>query len=141
MSPDLAGRGASISAAVSRPERRLHSRYSVEVNVYYQAFRDHEAVRTGSGKTSDLSTGGVFFRADHILPTGLDVELSIDWPSASQEIPSLQLVIFGKVARSSGSGNAVRITSHAFRIRGPQVTMDRHSTSRRGCPEGRFPPS
>jgi hypothetical protein len=64
MSPDLPRRGASVSAAFTRPERRLHSRYPVRLKVYYQSFRDQEAVR-----------------ADHILPTGLDVELFIDWPS------------------------------------------------------------
>ena len=116
MSPDLARNGASVSVDVARPERRSHPRYQVELKVYYQAFRDHDAVLAGSGRTSDLSRRGVFFRGDHILPTGLDVKLHIDWPSPSQEIPRLQLVISGKVTRSSGSGNAVEIVSHAFRI-------------------------
>lgn len=139
MSPDLARIGTSASAAVTRPERRAHSRYAVELKVYYRAFRDQEAVREGSGKTCDLSSSGLFFRADHILPAGLDVELAIDWPNVSQASPRLQLVIVGRVARSSSSGNAVEILSHAFRIRGPQVIMDRRLTSRRGWPESRFP--
>jgi len=112
MSPDLA---PDRALAADRPaERRSHSRYGVELDLHYKLLWRQRVRDEGTGKTCDLSTGGIFFRADRSLPKGWPVELAIDWPMRLDGICPLQLRVMGKIVRSSETGTAVKITHHEF---------------------------
>jgi hypothetical protein len=72
----------------------------------------------GTGRTIDLSSGGVLFDAGRPLPPGLNVELSVSWPVLLHNVAPMQLVVSGRVIRSMGSHVAVQITQHEFRTVG-----------------------
>jgi len=97
------------------------------MSLRYKISANHD-VREGSGKTCDLSTGGVFFSADQIMPK-LDVELWIDWPFLLENVCPLYLKISGYVVRNCETGSAVKIRRYEFRTRGilvgqtPQLTQ------------------
>ena len=62
------------------------------------------------GKTRDISTKGVFFRADQALPKGLDVELSMDWPFRLNGLCLLQVKIApGHIHRRPGSSTRIHV--------------------------------
>jgi hypothetical protein len=118
MSPDLPQASPLFATVnVGDQDRRSHRRYPVELGVHYEVFRNRETVRNGSGKTVNLSTGGVLFSANQALPSGLDVALRIDWPTGSPAVPLLELQILGRVVWSSMTVNAVTVSSYEFRIR------------------------
>ena len=125
MSPDLALPSVRVADAVLSIDRRLYRRYAIALDVRYKLLCRGRVLREGVGKTCDLSTGGLFFRADHALSNALDVELSMDWPFQLNGVCPLQLRIIGKVLRTSSNGSAVRITHHEFRTRGmrPPATV------------------
>lgn len=118
MSPDLALRDVCASPDVVRANRRLHQRYPIELDLRYKLIHGRQVLNVGVGKTHDISTKGVFFSADQALPSGLDVELSMDWPLRLGGLCPLQLKIAGKVLRSGELGTAVQITHYEFRTRG-----------------------
>jgi hypothetical protein len=117
MSPDLAIR-AHFVAPDELADRRSHQRYPVELDLRYKLSYGRQTLNRGLGKTRDISTKGVFFRADQPLPKGRDVELSMDWPVRLGGLCPLQLKIAGKVVRSGASGTAVRIKNYELRTRG-----------------------
>src|SRR2546425_12528830 len=118
VSRDLALRAACVASDVLPNDRRLHRRYPVELDLEYKLIRDGRVLKAGLGKTRDISTKGVFFRADYCLSKGLDVELSMDWPFRLNGLCLLQVKIAGKVLRSGESGTAVQIRNYEFRTRG-----------------------
>ena len=118
MSPDLALRVACASPGGPPANRRLHQRYPIELDLRYKLIHGRQVLNGGVGKTHDISTKGVFFSADQALPSGLDVELSMDWPLRLGALCQLQVKIAGKVLRSGEHGTAVQITHYEFRTRG-----------------------
>jgi hypothetical protein len=116
MSLDLARKPAVFLTDVTPADRRSHPRYAIEMSLRYKISGNHD-VREGSGKTCDLSTGGVFFSADQIMPK-LDVELWIDWPFLLENVCPLYLKISGYVVRNCETGSAVKIRRYEFRTRG-----------------------
>jgi hypothetical protein len=118
MSPDLAKRAACASPDVLPANRRLHQRYPIELDLRYKLIHGRQVLNGGVGKTHDISTNGVFFSADQALPSGLDVELSMDWPLRLGGLCHLQVKIAGKVLRSGERGTAVQIRHYEFRTRG-----------------------
>ena len=118
MSPDLALRAASASPDGLPANRRLHQRYPIELDLRYKLIHGRQVLNGGVGKTHDISTKGVFFSADQALPSGLNIELSMDWPVRLGGLCDLQVKIAGKVLRSGERGTAVQITHCEFRTRG-----------------------
>jgi hypothetical protein len=118
MSPDLALRAACASPDALPANRRLHQRYPIELDLRYKLIHGRQVLNGGVGRTRDISTKGVFFSADQALPSGLDVELSMDWPVRLGGLCHLQVKIAGKVLRSGERGTAVQIRRCEFRTRG-----------------------
>ncbi len=118
MSPDLALHAACASPDSLPANRRLHQRYPIELDLRYKLIHGRQVLNGGVGKTRDISTKGVFFSADQALPSGLDVELSMDWPVRLGGLYHLQVKIAGKVLRSGERGTAVQIRHYEFRTRG-----------------------
>ena len=127
MSPDLASRRAYAAKPVAA-ERRARLRFAVELNLRYKVTWRQQVLHEGSGKTSDFSRNGIFFRADQALPKGFAVELSIDWPMLLDGACPLQLRISGKVLRSSGAGTAVKIMRHWFCTRSRSTAAGRQES-------------
>jgi hypothetical protein len=72
---------------------------------------------SGSGKTVNISSGGVLVATDRVLSPGSRVEIEMDWPVKLDGGVSLKLVISGRVVRSNADDVAlagVKILRHAF---------------------------
>ena len=99
-------------------ERRTDRRYDLGLNVRWKLIRRRRVLDSGTGKTLDVSSGGLLFEADRELPSGLNIELSISWPVLLHNVAPLQLVVLGRVVRSEGNQVGVRMTQHEFRTVG-----------------------
>jgi hypothetical protein len=83
-------------------DRRLKRRYRIEQDVRYKMLYGQRVAETGSGKTTNISSGGVCFTTDSMLSIGIPVELSMNWPVLLNQSCLLKLMIYGCVVRSVG---------------------------------------
>jgi len=96
-------------------DRRRDRRYSLQLDVRWKLIRRKRVLDTGTGRTIDVSSGGLYLETERPLHPGLNVELSIAWPVMLHDVAPLQLVVFGKVLRVNGNRCAVRMNQHEFR--------------------------
>jgi len=73
---------------------------------------------TGTGKTTNISSSGVWFTTDNMLTTGMPIELSMNWPVLLNDSCPMKLMIYGCVVRSNERGAAVAIERYEFRTQG-----------------------
>lgn len=102
-------------------ERRSDRRYRIRLDVRWKLIRRRKVQEVGSGRTVDLSSGGILFETDRELPVGLNVELSILWPVLLRQMAPMQLVVAGRIVRSANQRVALRMTQHEFRTAGLQA--------------------
>jgi hypothetical protein len=102
-------------------ERRSDRRYDLTLNVRWKLIRRRRVLDSGTGKTVDVSSGGLLFETDRNLPSGLNIELSIAWPVLLHNVAPLQLVVAGRVVRTAGQRVGVRMTQHEFRTVGVPI--------------------
>ena len=111
------------AAAESRStEERTHLRFPIALDVQYK-FRRSGIEHHGTGRTLNISSGGVLFEADEVLhafdfrykPT---IELALNWPCPLDETCALKLVIRARVVRRDGRLIAVEIGQYKFRTAG-----------------------
>lgn len=101
----------------SPPERRSGFRFPVALTLSYRGHRGKHEVE-GQGKTVDMSSSGILFIAEHVLPEGSGVEITLQWPYLLDDSIPLQLKVSAKVMRCEGTRAAVGIVSHEFRTAG-----------------------
>jgi hypothetical protein len=99
-------------------ERRFDRRYDIALDLRWKLVRRKKVLDTGIGRTVDLSSGGVRFDAGRMLPLGLGVELAIAWPALLHNVSPMQLVISGRIVRSTSSHTAIQLIQHEFRTAG-----------------------
>jgi len=99
-------------------DRRLKRRFRIEQDVRYKMLYGQRVAETGSGKTTNISSGGVCFTSDNMLSIGIPVEVSMSWPVLLNQSCPLKLMIYGCVVRSSDQGSAVLIERYEFRTQG-----------------------
>jgi hypothetical protein len=102
-------------------ERREDRRYELELDVKWKLIRRRRVLDTGTGRTIDISSGGVLFDAGRHLPEGLNVELSIMWPVLLHNVAPMQLLACGRIVRSAGRKVAIQTAQHEFRTVGIQA--------------------
>lgn len=95
-------------------ERRCHQRYPLHFNVRYRRFSKHDRV-SGTGQTVNISSGGLLVSTADNVPVKSRLEISMQWPSVLDGEVPLQMIIDGRVVRSTKSGFAVAILHHEFR--------------------------
>jgi hypothetical protein len=100
------------------PDRRITNRFPVREEVRYKVLQPRSLPTTGTGRTLDISSGGVLFTTEERLPPGKLVELSVNWPARLGGTCALKFVATGRVVRSNESSAAVRIEKYEFRTRG-----------------------
>jgi hypothetical protein len=99
------------------PERRASKRFRIECDVRYQVIGRGVFEGFLTGKTVNMSSGGVLLATDRVLTPGLRVQLEVDWPVKLNDEVKLKLVIRGKVVRSEEGVVAlagVKISRHTF---------------------------
>jgi hypothetical protein len=82
------------------------------------SYRRMGVTHTGSGRTINLGPAEVTFEADWELPDGREIELRIMWPFLLQSVCPLELLIAGRITRSSERRTVVHIEKYEFRTRG-----------------------
>lgn len=99
-------------------ERRAALRFAIGQEVVYKIL-DHRAATTesGTGKTLDISSGGVLFETTQQLRPGKRVELSVNWPALLNGGCPLKFVAFGRVVRAEATWAAMHIEQYEFRTR------------------------
>lgn len=96
-------------------DRRRQRRYPLELDLEYKIFHEGRVVASGSGRTDNISSGGLLFYAGDVdLPDGLSVDLSVRWPAVLGDAPFVELCISGRIVRNGPQGAAVRMTRHQF---------------------------
>lgn len=102
-------------------ERRVTSRFPVQQEIRYRLLQPRSESQSGTGKTLDLSSGGVLFTTTERLPAGRMVEIAMHWPARLNGTCPLQFVATGRVIRSDRTTAAVRIQRYEFRTRAAQT--------------------
>ena len=96
-------------------DRRKDRRYSIHLDLRWKLIRRRRVLETGVGQTVDLSSGGILFVSGRTLPVGLNVELAITWPVLLRNEAPMQLIVSGRIVRTSPGGTAVEMAQHEFR--------------------------
>src|SRR4030081_2530254 len=99
-------------------DRRQDRRYQLKLDLKWKLIRRRRVLDTGTGTSLDLSSGGVLFDAGRSLPEGLNVEISLTWPVLLHNVAPMQLVVSGRIKRTSGRLIAVQTVQHEFRTAG-----------------------
>lgn len=105
-------------------ERRVKSRYPLELNVRYQTMGAAGPV-AGVGQTVNMSSSGMFLACASNIPEGARLKLFIEWPSLLNGTTPLQLITVGTVVRCTEIGICVVFESYQFRTmsRARQATI------------------
>ena len=98
-------------------ERRSAERMMIEREVHYRVLNKKDGDAEALGKTLNISSSGVLFTSQHMLPPGRRLELSISWPAQLDNKCALKLVARGRVVRCEGEVVAIEIMQHEFRTR------------------------
>jgi len=102
----------------SERERRVKRRFQIEQDVRYKMLYGQRIAETGTGKTANISSGGLWFTTETMLATGMPVEVSMTWPVLLNDSCPMKLMIYGCVIRSNEKGAAVAIERYEFRTQG-----------------------
>jgi len=96
-------------------DRRASSRFPVQEEVKYRLLNSKTKL-SGTGRTLNMSSGGIHFTTEQQLSPGRTVELSVNWPARLGNC-LLKFVAVGRVVRSGPTDAAVRIQRYEFRTR------------------------
>ena len=99
-------------------ERRIKRRFQIDQEVRYKMLYGQRIAETGSGRTMNISSGGVWFSTENMLTSGMPVELSMSWPVLLNDSCPMKLMIYGCVVRSDQDGAALAIERYEFRTQG-----------------------
>src|SRR5437764_14440487 len=104
--------------APSERERRAKRRFQIDQEVRYKMLYGQRIAETGTGRTLNISSGGVWFSTESMLTSGMPVELSMSWPVLLNDSCPMKLMIYGCVVRSNERVAAVAIERYEFRTQG-----------------------
>jgi PilZ domain len=99
-------------------ERRSTRRYGMQLQLRWKLVRRRREIDAGTGRTIDMSSGGILFETGCEMAPGLNVELSIAWPVLLHNVAPMQLHVTGRIVRSSSGWAAIRTVTHEFRTAG-----------------------
>ena len=102
-------------------ERRIKLRFRIDQEVKYKMLYGQRIAETGIGRTTNISSGGVWISTESMLTSGLPVELSMNWPVLLNDSCPMKLMIYGCVVRSNEKGAAVAIERYEFRTTGART--------------------
>jgi c-di-GMP-binding flagellar brake protein YcgR len=102
-------------------ERRMKQRFDIAEEVRYKMLYGQRLAETGSGRTLNISSGGVWFTTENALMVGMPIELSMSWPVLLNDSCPMKLMIYGCVTRSNEKGAVVAIERYEFRTQGSRA--------------------
>ncbi|MGH9659599.1 MAG: PilZ domain-containing protein [Bryobacteraceae bacterium] len=102
----------------STEDRRSSHRMPIERDVRYRVLAGKGVAQAGTGKTLNMSSGGVLFTTQEPLPHGERVELSVSWPAQLNQTLPLKLVAMGRLVRCEEGQAAIAIERYEFKTQG-----------------------
>src|ERR1700743_1996451 len=82
-------------------ERRIKRRFQIDQEVKYKMLYGQRIAEPGTGRTLNISSGGVWFTTENMLTSGMPIELSMSWPVLLNDSCPMKLMIYGCVVRSN----------------------------------------
>jgi hypothetical protein len=113
MSADFGLKDAELQAT-PRPDRRLRTRYPIRLDLQYKLLNRGPVKQTGSRRTLNLNSGGIFFETNDFLPTRGLILLVMRWPILLDGACPLKVLVQGRIVRTDAKGTAVRVSSYEF---------------------------
>jgi hypothetical protein len=95
-------------------ERRVKSRYPLELNARYQVLGAAGPV-AGVGQTLNMSSSGMLLACASNIPEGTRLKVFVEWPSLLNGTTPLQLITVGTVVRCTLIGVSIAFESYQFR--------------------------
>src|ERR1700678_3669495 len=95
-------------------ERRVKSRYPLELNARYQTMGAAGPV-AGVGQTLNMSSSGMLLACASDIPEGTRLKIFVEWPSLLNGTTPLQLITVGTVVRRNQLGVSVVFDSYQFK--------------------------
>src|SRR6266540_2221496 len=111
------GRSMETLNTESFRQRRSKHRFPIQQDVQYRVVSRNHNGGAGVGTTIDMSSHEVRFTTPDVLPIGVSIEVSVNWPAKIANECPLKLMIFGSVLRSDHAGAVVLIERYEFRTR------------------------
>jgi hypothetical protein len=107
-------------------DQRLNGRYPISLELQYKLLNKGRVEHLGVGRTLNISSGGVLFEADGLLPRTGPIELALSWPFLLEGICNLKLVMRGRIVRCDTSSRAIAVKAeyhefHTAGVRSPKV--------------------
>lgn len=96
-------------------DRRHRRRYLLDLQLQFRVMDGYRVYNMGTGKTLNMSSSGVAFHGDQVLPPGTYIEISVNWPILLNRSCPLKLVLTGKVVRSNKRETAIKMDRYEFR--------------------------
>src|ERR1700683_1817232 len=95
-------------------ERRVKSRYPLELNVRYQTIWA-AGPGAGAGQTWNISSSGMLLACASNIPEGTRLKLFVEWPSLLNGTTPLQLITVGTVVPCTQIGISIAFDSYQFK--------------------------
>jgi hypothetical protein len=102
-------------------ERRSRVRFPLGLQVRCRTLERGSSF-AGVGRVVNMSSGGVLVACQHNLSAGTRMELNVEWPSLLDGRIPLQLVMVGRIVRSTLSGFAV-VSDRQYQFRTTRRTV------------------
>jgi hypothetical protein len=103
-----------LSPSLNNTDRRVGARFPIERDIHYKLVHKG-GNEEGTGRSINISSGGILFTSDCHLPPGTGIEVTISWPVLLDAEVNLRLVTRGQVVRSASGTIAVKIYRYEFR--------------------------
>ena len=103
------------SNGAGEPNRRTKRRFRIDQEVQYKVLYGRRIAEGGTGRTLNISSGGIQFSTENMLTSGMPVELSLSWPVLLNNSCPMKLMIYGCVVRSNEEYATVAIERYEFR--------------------------
>lgn len=96
-------------------DRRSDHRYPIALQLQYKLIGKGQIQRLGFGRTVNISSHGVLFELDDVVPASGQMELALHWPFMLQGSCGLKLVMRGNILRTDEKTIALKTEFHEFR--------------------------
>ena len=114
MSPGSVLKDGIAPLETPRPDQRRHPRYPITLDLQYKLLNHGPVNRTGSGRTVNISTGGIFFETDDTLPKHGQIDVEMNWPFLLDGACPLKLLVQGRIVRTDARRTAVKVSRYEF---------------------------
>jgi len=98
-------------------DRRTKTRFQIRRELRYMVLDKGKTRHSGAGSTMDIGSGGVAFRADQPLETGMSIELLINWPALLDSVCPMRLCVVGRILRAQDLFAVCTVDRHQFQTR------------------------